>query len=157
MPVDSTTGLPEAGAGFQQVGDQQLVRRNLVEVDERGQLGHRFQIEGRAGKLDFARRTVFGQRRQMFERQFPLGARPMLGALAQNLGREHAVDLEELELHCVAAGIGRGVDECAGAIQITTVIAGGFRDEDGLFHLTKSKERMAKKGLTEWNLDLELA
>ena len=111
MPVDSTTGLPVRGAGLQQVADQQLVGRDLVEIDEGRQLGHRLQIERRAGKLDFPRRTVFGQRGQMGERQFPFAAGPVLGALRQDFRREHAVDLEKLELDRVAAGIRRRIDK----------------------------------------------
>ena len=72
-----------------------------------------------------------------------------LGLCAQDFRREHAVDLEKLELDRVAARIGRGIDKGQGARQVAAVIAGGFGDEKRLrFHLTISKERMAKKRLT---------
>ncbi len=77
----------------------------------------------------------------------------MLGTLAQDLRREHAVDLEKLELDRVTARIRRRIHKGAGAIQVAAVIAGGFGDEDRVsVHLTKSKDAMAKKRLTGWNL-----
>ena len=65
----------------------------------------------------------------MRQRQLPLLAGAMFFALRQNLRREHAVDLEELEFHRVAAGIRRRVDERQRARKIAIVIAGSFSDE----------------------------
>src|ERR1700742_4178921 len=95
---------------------------------------------------------MFGQRSKVGQWQLPFRPRPVLRTLRQNLRREHAVDLEKLEFDSVAAGIGRSVNKSLGAGQIAAVIAGGLGDEQrtGMvsFHLTISKERMAKKRLT---------
>ena len=144
--------LAGVGAGLEQIRDQQFVGRDLVEIDERRQLGHRFQIERGAGKFDFSGQTVFGQSRQMGKRQFPIAAGPVLGTARQDLGREHPDDLEKLEFHRVAARIGCCVHKGLGAGEVAAMVAGRFGDEErrGMvcFHLTISKERMAKKRLT---------
>ena len=57
----------------------------------------------------------------------------MLLAARQNFGREHAVDLEKLELDRVAAGIGGGIDKGKRAGKVAPVIAGGFGDEEAAF------------------------
>jgi hypothetical protein len=78
----------------------------------------------------------------------------MLLAARGDFGREHAVDLEELELDGVAAGIGRRIDESEGARQIAVVVGRGFGNEDrralhaGSWALTVFKSDMAKKRLT---------
>ncbi len=69
--------------------------------------------------------------RQMGHRQFPLAAGAMLGALGQNFRGEHAVDLEKLELHRVAARLGRGIDKGERARQVAAMVARGFGDEAG--------------------------
>ena len=104
-----------------------------------------------AGKPDAARRTVFGQRPQMRQRQFPVGAGAVLGAFAEDFRREHAVDAEQLELDRIAARIRRRIHKGAGAIQVAAMVARCFGNEDGVrVHLTKIKDRMAKKRLTIW-------
>ncbi len=97
--------------------------------------------------------AVLCQRRQMRDRQFPLAAGAVLGALGEYLGGEHAIDLEELEFHRVAARIRRGVDEGARAGEVTAVIRRRFGDENRLGQrgspcLTVSKGGMAKRRLT---------
>src|SRR5262249_33158511 len=108
------------------------------------------QIKGGAGKLDLPGRTMFGQGRQMGKRQLPFRPRPVLGTLCQDFRREHAVDLEKLKLDRVATRIRRRIHKSLGAGKIAAVIAGSLGDEQWLvgFHLTISKERMAKKRLT---------
>src|SRR6185312_10817648 len=86
------------------------------------------------------------------KRQLPFPPGLMFWTLRQNLWREHAVDLEELEFDRVAAGFRRRIHKCLGAADIAAMIAGRFGDKDrhGMvsLHLTISKERMAKKRLT---------
>ena len=53
----------------------------------------------------------------------------MLGALRQDLGREHAVDLEKLEFDRVAARISRRIHKGQARVEIAAVIAGSFGDE----------------------------
>ena len=65
----------------------------------------------------------------MRQRQFPLFPGPVLGTLRQDLGREHAVDLEKLEFDRVAARIRRRIHKGLGAREIAAVIAGSFGDE----------------------------
>ncbi len=119
------------GAGLEQIGHQQVIGRDLVEIDERLQFAHRFEIKRRAGKLNSPYRTMFGQGRQMGKRQFPFRPGAMFGAAAQNFRREHAVDLEKLEFDRVAAGIGGGIHKGAGPPQIAAMIARRFSDEEG--------------------------
>jgi hypothetical protein len=77
----------------------------------------------------------------------------VLGALAQDFRREHAVDLEKLELDRVAARIRRRIHKGTGAIQVAAMVAGSLCDKNRVsIHLTKSKDAMAKKRLTGWNL-----
>jgi hypothetical protein len=74
----------------------------------------------------------------------------VLGALPEDFRREHALDLEKLELDRAATRIGRRVDKGQSARKIAAVVARGFGDEKRLrFHLTLSKEHMAKKRLTD--------
>ncbi len=123
-------GFAGGGASFEQRRHQQFVRRDLVERDEGAQLRHGFEIERRARELNAALQAALGQRPQMRQRQFPLPAGPVLFALRQNLRREHAVDLEELEFHRVAAGLRRRVDERQRAAKIAVVIGRRLGDED---------------------------
>jgi hypothetical protein len=136
--------LAGGGTGGEQIVHQQLIGRDLVEIDERLQFRHRFPIERRAGKADRPRAAMRRQRRQMGDGQFPGAARPVLGASRQDFRREHAVDLEKLEFDRVAARIRSRIDESARAVQVAAMIGRGFGDENGRgFHLTISKERMA--------------
>ena len=91
---------------------------------------HRLQIERCAGERYSPPRTVFGQRRQMVQRQLPFLARAVLGRCGQDLGREHPVDLEQLEFHRVAARIGGRIDEGESAGEVAAMIAGGFGNEE---------------------------
>ena len=153
MPVDSTTGLPVAGAGLEQVGDQQVRRtrpcRNRRRAPVRPPLPDRKGVQEnwifRAEQC-----SASGARWESGNSHSAAG--PVLGAVRQDLRREHAVDLEKLELDRVAAGIGRRIHKGLGAGEVAAVIAGRFGDEErrGMvcFHLTISKERMAKKRLT---------
>jgi hypothetical protein len=88
----------------------------------------------------------------MGKRQLPFGAGAVLGALRQDFRREHPIDLEELEFDRVAARIRRRIHKGLGAGKIAAMIAGRFGYEEGgnkvSFHLTISKEHMAKKRLT---------
>jgi hypothetical protein len=82
----------------------------------------------------------------------------MLGAGAQDFRREHLVDLKELEFHGVAAAIRRRIHKGQRPVQMPAVIAGCFRNEDGLglprhriapfSALTISKAAVAKRWLT---------
>jgi hypothetical protein len=65
----------------------------------------------------------------MFSRQFPIPARAMARAARENLRREHAIDLEQLEFHGIAAGVRSGIHKSQGPGQIASVIAGGLGDE----------------------------
>ena len=145
-------GLAGARASLKQRRHQQFIGRDLVEIHEGTQFRHRLQIEGRAGKLNSALKAALRKRLQMGKRQFPFAARAMLGALGKNFGGEHAVDLEELEFHRVAARIRRRIDESERARKIAGVIARCFGDENGghrfVSLLTLSKEGMAKRWLT---------
>ncbi|MEJ0044293.1 MAG: hypothetical protein WDM81_19660 [Rhizomicrobium sp.] len=56
-------------------------------------------------------------------------ARAVLFAAGEDFRREHAVDLEELELHRIAARIRRRIDESKRAAEIAIVVAGSFGNE----------------------------
>jgi hypothetical protein len=51
------------------------------------------------------------------------------GATGQNLGREHSVDPEQLELDGVAPGLGRAIDEAQRPFKLAPVIARRLGDE----------------------------
>ncbi len=65
----------------------------------------------------------------MLARQLPRLTGAMLLAFRQDFGGEHAVDLEKLEFHRVAAGIRRGVHEGQRPAEVAVVIGRGFGDE----------------------------
>jgi hypothetical protein len=67
----------------------------------------------------------------MVEGQFPFGPGAVLGAQRQDPGREHAVDLEKLELDRAASRIRRRIDKSQGPAKVAAMVAGGFGDEKG--------------------------
>jgi hypothetical protein len=106
---------------------------------------------------------MFGNGRQMSDRQFPFAARTVLGALREDFGREHAVDFEKLELDRVATRFGGRIHEGKCARKVPAVIARRLCDEtggwgfvpgachqanSGFLDLTISKGGLAKSWLT---------
>jgi hypothetical protein len=53
----------------------------------------------------------------------------MLLAARQDLGREHAIDLEELEFYRIAAGDRGGINERQRTAEVAIVIRRGFGNE----------------------------
>src|SRR5262249_53557645 len=104
-----------------------------------------------AGKLDVARTAAFGEWREMRQWKFPLPAGTMLLAARQDFRGEHAIDLEKLEFHRVAASGGPGINERQPPTEATNGIRPGFGDENRHVdtpQLTVSKVDMAKRRLT---------